>query len=494
MCSFIFTMVSANGCKVPNRFFCDSTTPCTLAERPYCDLVREECETTAWDGFEPTDLSFRNDGMVECSDSTSCTSESKPICDARSTCVGCSDDLQCKGKNAATGRCNTVSGSCVACLADPNSQQSSDCSAATPICDGVSNMCRACKANSDCTSLVCNLDGTCADSSTIAYVDNANGACSGSHSGAQADPICDLSMGIAVGKAIVRVAGSSVAYSKLTISSGTVTIIGPGQKGVSSPAKITGDLSNPAVTISGASTVITFDGIEVTGGGAAQDGIYCSQASVGPTLTVRRSYVHDVSGVGVDVGKCRVTLEQNQIGPGCVGGAISLGGAQYSIVNNFIVGNNTTSAAVAFGSGSASLTGQPGFRYNTVAGNGAVSTTGGLSCTAGLPSVIEASIVTGNSKTGLGSLATQFVGNCTFTYVNTDDATLPAGTGNTSAIPDVVNATPTTPDFHLTGRTTNNNACCIDKISTSVVLVDYDGRVRPQPIAGSFDIGAHEVP
>jgi hypothetical protein len=58
----------------------------------------------------------------------------------------------------------------------------------------------------------------------------------------------------------------------------------------------------------------------------------------------------------------------------------------------------------------------------------------------------------------------------------------------------VDSTTPATYDFHLTGRTTANNACCVDKVASSPVVMDYDGRARPQPAGGMSDIGAHEVP
>jgi len=324
-------------------------------------------------------------------------------------------------------------------------------------------------------------------------VDNAGATCSGAHSGTKADPYCQIQSAVdaASPKATIRVLGSSAVYDKVNVSSGNFTIIGPGQKGTT-PAAIVSYTTGSAFNVSGMSTVVTFDGFEVTGGTANQDAIACSNNPLGPTLTVRRSYIHDVGGAGINVSKCKVTLDRNQIGPGCAGGGVVLRGAQYSITNNFVVANASVTHPGITLDGSPLGAGN-GFKFNTVAGNGGVGTAGGLQCSGGTQNVDD-SIIFNNSKTGAATAATQFTGTCSFTYLTTDDGTTPTGAGNNATAPDFVSTTPTSPDYHLMGRTGNNSTCCVDRIPTSAVLFDYDGRPRPQPVAGMFDVGAHEVP
>jgi hypothetical protein len=293
------------------------------------------------------------------------------------------------------------------------------------------------------------------------------------------DATCTIDQGIALGRPIIRVAGSTVAYTKVSLSTGSLTFIGPGQKGVAPSARIAGDLSNPAISISGASTAATFDGFEIIGVAASQVGVFCSHSSIGPSLTLRRVYIHDVPNTGVSASNCRITIERSQIGPGNTGGGIVLNGSQYSISNNFIVGNATASSpGVAFNSGSTELSGGLGFRNNTVARNANASGIAGVACNAGATDLRD-SIIWNNNGGNTGGL-----GTCNVTNV----VTMPA------MAPDFVDTSVVTPDFHLAGRTAANEACCIDKVATSPVSVDYDGRARPQPTGGLIDIGAHELP
>jgi hypothetical protein len=231
------------------------------------------------------------------------------------------------------------------------------------------------------------------------------------------------------------------------------------------------------VSVSGGSTTVNLDGIEITGGSAGEDGIYCQNGSVGPSLRVRRSFIHDVvGGAGINASKCKVTLERNQIGPGNAGGGIALSAVQYSIANNFVVGNGNVGPGVSFSGACSELSGGFGFKHNTVAKNLTLAGVSGISCNASSMTPIVNSIVwsNGSSDTGGGT-------GCMLTSTNT------------SMAPDFVDSSnPATYDFHLNGKTTANNACCIDKISTSTVTNDYDGRSRPQ--GASWDIGAHEVP
>ncbi|HEX4459856.1 MAG TPA: right-handed parallel beta-helix repeat-containing protein, partial [Polyangia bacterium] len=226
-------------------------------------------------------------------------------------------------------------------------------------------------------------------------------------------------------------------------------------------AIIGGDTTAAAVSITGATTTVLLDELEVIGG-ATQDGINCNSGALGPTMVLRRSSVHGSGALGVDVTKCTVTLDRDQIGPSNTSGGISLSGAPYTITNCFIVANGSGGSGVLIGSGATATA--PGFMHNTVVSNAA----GGILCSGA--TTIANSIIEGNTPMDTS-------GACTLT-------------GSTSLVPDFVSAT----DYHLNGRTTANLACCIDQLTTSPVDHDYDGRARPQPTNGKWDVGAHEVP
>jgi hypothetical protein len=461
------------GCtRVPVRnVYCDGTArwSCGDPAFPSCDVTAHQCVAVPPDmttmGMEPPspplDLARQDLASSACHGPSDCPA-GKPICDGNGTCRACqgtSDDAPCAQRSTATPRCLASTGMCSACSSP--GLQTSDCGNATPICDSDGN-CRACLGHDECTSRVCNLDGTCAPSSTVAYANNGDGTCIGTHAGTLADPACDIAAALSV-QPLVRVFGSSAAYARLTLSSGTLRIVGPGI--VSSPtAMLSGDLSNPAIAIGGATTSVTLDGIEVSGGGTGQDGIFCSQASLGPSLTMLRSWVHGVGGAGIDATKCTVSLDRDAIGPGNTGGGIVLTGARYSIINTFIDVNGVNAPGVSFNTGAAA-TGF-GFMHNTIVKNAG----GGIMC--GATTSIVSSIVWGN--TGMDTS-----GSCTLM-------------SSTSLAPDFVNAAGPSYDFHLAGRTVANLSCCVDQIASSPVDHDYDGRPRPQNI--KWDIGAHEVP
>jgi hypothetical protein len=259
-------------------------------------------------------------------------------------------------------------------------------------------------------------------------------------------------------------------------------------------AVITGD-TNPAVTINGNSANATIDSVEIAGSFAAKTGLFCSNPSLAPTVTIRRSKLHGLAGAAVNASNCTLTLDRDLIA-GNSGGGILLNGCQYAITNTFIVANISTNPAVSFGPSSAPIQGSVGFSHNTVAGNGGLGTLGGIACNAGSPTTLSDSIIFANSKLGNGAAMSQLSGNCALSYVDIDDGTLPAGSGNRNVQPDFVSTTPATPDYHLSTRSSSNNlSCCVNQIPPpDAVDHDYDGRSRPQPAGGNYTIGAHEIP
>jgi hypothetical protein len=514
-------VIVAAGCTIgctldPNPgVYCDGTSAhkCTDPNFPYCDVTQHRCEENPDAGMCTVDpINCRDGGVIDsgtpdvacmlpcnkldmttvdlepqCTSSAQCM-DTVPICAAQ-MCRACmsGDDAECAIHNPATPRCNTTTQACVQCQ-PATATQSGDCQAAAPVC-GTDSTCRKCAAHSECTSQVCSFNGTCADPATVLYV-NSGGGCTGTtHAGTTGDPYCQIkdALGNLGGKTVVRVFPSSTAYSAISITSGTVAIIGPpiDVPATVSPAtvQVTGDASNPAINISGGSTVVTLDGIEVTGVFTAGNGIFCSNGAVGPTVTITRSSAHGLVGAAVTVTNCKITMDRDAIYQN-TGGGLAFSGAQYSIQNCFFYGNTSSGSApaIAFGNSSTELAGGAGFQHNTVAKNSTLSGVAGIACNSG-NTTIKNSIVSGNSSGGSPS-DTGGSGTC----VNSGSAITP------SPAPDFVNTVGPTYDFHLSGLTANNMACCIDKITSSADAYDYDGRSRPQPTGGKFDEGAHEFP
>lgn len=485
--------VAISACLVRDSSTCTFELACVDPARPLCDCSQAvggvgRCVTGPQppEGFvacgplsgDLGDLGGSDGPMPACTETPMCPA-STPICVQQkcAACTGANDDVGCKLRSTTTPRCDSSSGQCVECR---KATQADDCTvAAKPTC-GSDGRCRACLTHDDCDSLVCNADGTCAPEASVAYVDNANGSCTGTHSGVKRDPYCQLQAAIDNGtKGIVRILGSSASYTRVSIGSGSFTVIGPGPKGVTPSAKITNDTNGPAVTVMGSSTQVTLDGVEIVASALNQNGIACLNGSVGPTLTVRKSVVSNISGVGISSTNCKVTIERNQISVNRDGGLV-MTGSQYAVSNNFIFGNGTAGPGVSIGSGCSELSGGPGFRGNTVAKNTTLAGAAGVQCSGAAD--LRDSIIWSNTGPG-GNTS----GGSTCNLVNV--VTAPAMDPN---FVDALN--PTTFDFHLNGKTAANLACCIDKVATSPLTVDYDGRARPQPAGGMVDIGAHEVP
>ena len=129
---------------------------------------------------------------VACHTVIDCTASSAPICDAQSlTCRACdpkqsSDDIACHNGHPSTPRCGPA-GTCVGCLVN------ADCTDKInrPACSNYA--CGPCQQSSDCESLICSADGTCAQPTEVLFVNNQNGSCQGTgHLGTTADPFCAI--------------------------------------------------------------------------------------------------------------------------------------------------------------------------------------------------------------------------------------------------------------------------------------------------------------
>jgi|GEM_PF-2939976 len=440
------------------------------------------------DGDAGVQLDAGSDAGSGCATSADCTDMTKPICGAGMTCracditaatsgVGTVGDGECASKGGQVApHCQATGplvGQCTGCRLGMN-----DCAVDQPVC-GMDNVCRGCTSHDECPqSLVCNDDGKCADKTTVAYVDKG---CSSSavHDGGKATPYCEIADALVAARPLIHVAGNALAYNSITLPTVGTTRLVASQ---TSPKAIisSGVMSNPVVniTLAGAGNPdITIDGFEITGTASMVNGISCLSATTNVKLTVKRSYIHDVSGVGVSTSKCDVTLDRNKVVHNGTGG-ITLDNGKFLITNNFFVANATGGPAVNLGTLTEAVPGHS-FVHNTVADNARLGggVPGGVVCPVGMAYTLVASLLTNNTNSNSV--------NCTVaasSFVSTNGS-------------DVVYADPApAPAYDYSLKTGNaaNELCCVDKVAkVDSLAVDYFGAARPKGM--SSDIGAHEA-
>jgi hypothetical protein len=449
---FAVAAVALAGClTAPNPIYCERDDPqngCP-ADRPRCDLPHRQCVAGSFDGGLAIDLSTSGDARVG--------SDGNMMVDA------------------------TVAPD----LAKPECAISADCKdPKKPVCD--TGVCRPCAQHAECASLLCLPSGTCAPS--VIFVDNHN--CQGGDGSSPQKALCEVQAALALADKspgmhfYARVAASSTSYAACGLAAGQIELYAdpPYKMGGAGPWATIAGANQPSVTLSGTQSQLTLDGFEITG--STMDAIICTTGMTGPKLTVSRSWLHDVSGAGLNGTKCIVTVERDVIGPGNARGGIALTDGGYTIENSFVVENAGFKPGIAI-SGAAAGT----LRFVSIGGNGGVALAGGLACNA--PVTLQHSILWGNSSDGLGSPVS---GTCTFDDDDLQSGIL-LGNSNQSLAPDFVDAGAGHVDYHLK-MTAASTACCVDKLPKAMMPnpddpVDLDGTSRP--LGAGYDRGAHEL-
>lgn len=432
---------------------------------------------------------------ISCHTVNECTSASTPICDAENLlCRACipgrqADDTACSNGHPGTPRCGP-SGACVACMIN------SDCpdKVLKPACRNYT--CGPCQQATDCLSLICSNDGSCAQLSEVAFVDNKNGSCQGmNHQGTQADPYCQIKDALAAsstgGKALISVAVSTKAYDAVQIIGGsgpsTVTISGASTEAGS--VIIEGDNAEPAVSVFSPSEKITvlLRNLDLVGSTGMYSVVQCNDKV---DLSVIGSRVRDGGKNGIESVNCQLTVDAvriynaNNIG-------LSISGGTYAVSNVMIWRNDV--AGIAFSGSTGTL------RFATVVNNGSPGNdkVSGIDCGTGM-NPVESSIVLGNISQRLGG--TTFtdlqLNGCKLSQVITNDTTTTDGTVRTRV--DFVNSTgndASKMDLRLVGNSTFNSECCIDKVTQAgaAVPVVHDIDFQKRPSGSAADIGASEV-
>ena len=407
-----------------------------------------------------------------------------PICDSSMlTCRKCSmqnptDEVACGNRSASTPHCG-AEGLCIGCTSN------SDCSASKPVCDIPSASCVGCRTATDCDSNVCDASGSCSPSSSVLYVDNKAGTCTGTHTGTSSDAFCAIQDAVndaaQHNKSLIAVKPSTVAYGPVIIS--TVSTAGLRLSSTTgAPGSVQIRASNTdaiSVTASGGNVLISGFDLAATGG----VGVNCTNAN----LTVTTSSIHHNAN-GIVTNNCTVTLDRLRVYKSDFNGISlnSTNGSTY-VLNNLMIYANYYSGLT--------LSGTDGtMRFLTVYSNGnpSLMQAPGISCGA-MTNRIENSIVYRNvSQSNFDNQVT----GCNASFVVTDDSK-----GDTYSA-----TVKTTVDFNQTNTSDlgaydlglKNSAadldCCIDKVNPSSNFIDHDfkGSPRPTPQGGKFDIGADE--
>jgi hypothetical protein len=466
----------------------------TLGPGVYCSAPSLYCPDPSYPTCDPVARMCVPAGTTvaqKCAADSECTDAARPLCDVElGACMPCYGaggparasvgDATCVVRSPSLPRCDPMTGRCAACRTET---AAADCAAPlAPVCDH--GACRACRSHDECASRVCLPEGNCGLEASVVYVDNVGGKCAGAaHAGTRADPYCDIPDGIAGAgqRSIVRVLGSTVAYHGVDTTTAPSPLVLLGEGRAVTPMSTITAAGAPCVNLT-AMKVLTLDGLELTG---CKNGVY----GTGGQLVMRRSVVHDVSGVGVDLhGGDATHLLDGVVLRDNSGGGLGLHSANYDVRNCFIAHNPGGFGGVLL----EGLVMSGRFAFNTVRDNRGNDSVGGISCGLAIgKAMIESSIVISNSlrSTRIVKAGTQFGDTCQLTNVV-------AGAGEmfpdaTRLDPEFVN--PSQVDYRLLPKSGAVNAGVIDAVASDPGN-DHDIDGNHRPAGPGWDIGCYEAP
>lgn len=411
---------------------------------------------------------------AECDSSARCD-PSAPYCVAapEGTCQEmCTMDTECPGFGQSSERAYCDGAACVECRAGM-----ADCNGEKPVCDEGS--CRRCQAHSECASGVCEVDGSCADESSIAYVETTG---SPSSSCARAAP-CTLTRALQVMPALPYVLLGSGSYqlpSTLTID-GRRSVIGAGAV----RPIITNNNTGPIIKL-GFGANVTIENVELTGAKNGMTppstnayGIECP-SNQSSALTVISAIFSRNPGAGIKSGSCTVMVSESRFLENGFGvttidasasfdrcaftsntTALYLDAGLYSITNSFIVRNGT--GIELFANAGSKV------EFNTIVDN----TNVGFVCQS-----FAGAIAFPNNVIARNGMNTMDFGDCTY------PSSIIAG----SDISPLRFKSPDTAPFDYHVQT---GSAAVDAASSSTLATDFDGEARPAGAAR--DVGADEL-
>ena len=353
-----------------------------------------------------------------------------------------------------------------------------------------------CREPADCPSQVC-VDasagaGACARPEDVIYVDNRAAACPGTHSGAQADPLCTLAEALALplpGRLRrVRLAPSATRYDGADLSE-SVALYGPGlqvmaaQRATLRGVVATGYAALRVIEPAGRPQPldVTIDGVDLTSSlTLGVEGALRCQGQGRTALTVVRSQIYSSASVGISTSACVVALSRVLMNSTTLGG-LKVEDGSAEVVNSFFI--NSPRGPALLTSGSAALRA----RFSTFVGNGAAGASGVSDCQSTKACVIESSLLVQNKRPAGGS---QLGGRVQLSESALDEAMAPGANLRYNAAPEFAG-----PSNYRLAPGPGSRACCIDQLPLGAgnrdVPWDYDGNGRP---AGQgYDIGGFEV-
>lgn len=454
-CDAIFPPVdNPENCALPNAAPCPDTMVCDKTSSLKCVPIKNSCTGPA-----------------------TCPSETNAACPVDTgICTPCSADNQCTAWSTAHNHTPALThcsvGLCIECTVN------ADCTdALKPACDSSTHACRGCKTDGDCATGICRkagdypetspvpglMTGQCVAATDIAYASNNGSGCSDTGAGTMTQPFCSVAKAMTAGKAYINVLPSGTAYPALSVTTGSVVLIGPGRD-----ASTTAIF--PSVTVNGTGSLV-ISGVRVAASATAPAGaVTCTG---GGSLYLRDAVITNTPGRGIDAetGCAKLFVERTRInnttGYGIIVGNTGATVTDYRIVNNALVlcGSPGTGEEYAIKLGiKSSPTGY--LAYNTLNKNYK-----GLVCDS--DRTINDSIITAST----GSID---VSGCNASsQKNIVSTGVDLASGNEPKLLD----------------TANNAAKCIDKgmmpTQPQVVQTDFYGTDRPQ--GAGYDIGYHEL-
>lgn len=430
---------------------------CDISLGQICDTATNECKTAG-----------------TCSAIAQCESASAVQCKS-GACVPCEADTQCrvwstermvspalnvcvKPTGASGGTCGQC-GTNADCGADPSKS----------FCDTTTHTCRGCLQHSECDTTpgdgsgICyrpndypaapaNMLGRCAptgSTGSIAYLGNNPAGCEmmGTNPSSVSKPYCNLAVAMASGKQYIKVLPSPTPYPAITLTTQTVTLIGPGRDANPGAAF-------PSVDLNGTGTLTLADVVVSASTGTA---VQCRGSG---NLNVIASNITGPAN-GIDANACAVlNVERTRFStPGRL--AIQIGAASataYRVVNNLIIDSGSPGSMHPIRLG---LNGIGLFSYNTV-----TRSSGSVQCLN--PFELRNSVFVMNGTPPVGCMVTNSV---------TDDAVV-LGSGNE-------------PKLQPSQAATDQVIDKAEQPAAGEVQTDYFG--TPRPKGKGWDKGYHEL-
>jgi hypothetical protein len=523
-------LASLAACWRTDPLYCERNADCAdVAGRPFCDVdgtyaasdgIARTCIadpggscTLDVECTDPALPACSNGACRECSPTHACGPD-QPVCDvAESTCAGCTSATDCAAF-ADRPTCSPEDGACVGCTSDL------DCAATGQACLESTRTCGACTADADCESGLCDEElGTCIAAVNILHVD-AKSASQGPECSASAPcrTLLEAHARVQGDRKYVLVHPGS--YDGSTLEGKTMTIVGY-------RAIILGSMrvGGPSITLEGFE--MRRGKLEIAGAGVAlldhirvtqnidtnynaivvdndattiRSSIVDNNPTIGiitngsrPTVTtIQDSIIRNNSLYGVYAANQQVatTIERCRIEDNGSGG-IAIGGARFSIINNFISGNSYPTAGypwagieVSGGESSSQI------EHNTIVGNEGPGPSG-ITCTSNTTGMVfRNNIIWGNHAAADGA---QVSGPCQHRYSIIGPGPAVGGQGNSSADPLVADLAGR--DLHVLPSSPARDAADPSRDRSAPALTvqtDIDGEQRP--IGGRADIGADELP